>query len=98
METIIEQDAGKQRANNVEIFGLVISSLPELRWGGVSLAPLVIRHGSLLLLAQLCVGLKCKRFIHPGSHCPLCQPTVSGLTPCHRSVAGVGPELDIGMG
>lgn len=59
METIIEQDAGKHRENDVEIFGLVISSLPELQWGRVSLVPVVIRHGSLLLLAQLCVGLKC---------------------------------------
>ena len=34
VETIIEQDAEKQKENDVEIFGLVISSLPELRWGG----------------------------------------------------------------
>ena len=30
METIIEQVAGEQKENDVEIFRLVVSSLPEL--------------------------------------------------------------------
>ena len=59
--------------------------------GRVSLAPVVIRHGSLLLLAQLCVGLKCKRFIYPGCHSPLCQPAV-GL-PMLQVRSGCWPRI-----